>query len=106
MCFIDRAAHSALILRSERSERLEGWPQRTPGPQALSKLFHNFAKIVLDRSITKMQHEPNLLIRGDVSRADPEAKQGRCPRGRSRRRPLGRPGRSAGRHYDLSAEVE
>src|SRR5262245_8220846 len=49
--------------------------------QSWSKLFHNFAKIVLDRPITKMQHEPNLLIRGDVSRDDPEAKQGAVPAG-------------------------
>jgi len=28
-----------------------------------------------------MQHEPNLLIRGDVSRDDPEAKQGAVPAG-------------------------
>ena len=38
-------------------------------------------KIVLDTIITKMQHGLNLLIGGDVSRDDPEAKQGAVPAG-------------------------
>src|SRR5262245_8672311 len=53
-----------------------------PAPgKAKPKLFHNFAKIVLDTIITKMHPGPNLLIGGDVSRDDPEAKQGAVPAG-------------------------
>ena len=53
-----------------------------PGPRtAESKLFHNFAKIIVDKIITKMQHGLNLLNQGDVSRDDPEAKQGAVPAG-------------------------
>src|SRR5262245_44057508 len=51
------------------------------GGNRAPKLFHNFAKVVLDMIITKMHPGPNLLIGGDVSRDDPEAKQGAVPAG-------------------------